>query len=109
MRRRRAPEDTPISVEEATTRHTGKWVLMEITSYDEYRSPAWGVVRLASRSRRRITDESLVVRDAMRESGEFRALFIFYADTNELGALESALAATRWDIKNGAGGAGSNG
>jgi hypothetical protein len=99
-------EDTPISVEEATQLYPDRWVLMEVTEYDEYRSPAQGIVRLASKSHRRIVDKSLQIRDAMRETGEFRTLFIYYTETDELRTLESVLAAARWEETNRAGRAG---
>lgn len=70
--------DVPVAVGEASKRHKGKWILMEVTDYDKHHEPAAGYVRLASKNRLEINDEAVRIhRTPLPTAG--RNLYIFHA------------------------------
>jgi hypothetical protein len=76
---RRKFGDREMSLVEAERKYSDSWVLFEITEKDDFQRPARGIVRYASKNRRRITDESLRLRDTRDREGRPCHISVFYA------------------------------
>ena len=72
-------EERIVTGDEAKQVYVGEWVLMEVFEEGPSVYDVKGIVRYASKNRRRITDESVKLRDARISEGKPCQVFVFYA------------------------------
>ena len=77
--RRQKGAPTPIGVKDAARLHQDKWILVEVTEFDEYRHPSKGIVLAASKSESRITKELAKQRKPSSVIPPGNPFYIFHA------------------------------
>ena len=70
--------DKALSIDEITEKHRGNWVLVNVTEFDELRTPSRGKVVMHSADR---GDISKVLEENRNNPGKEKNFYVFFAET----------------------------